>query len=58
VEKALRVSRAGSWVVGAERGGGGGLREEKPEIDQRTMQDSRSALERIRSLWNVTLKGS
>jgi hypothetical protein len=45
-----------SWVVGAREGEGGGSVEEKPVIDQRTMVFSRSALERIRSLWNATLK--
>jgi hypothetical protein len=53
--KAERVSRAESWVVGAESGGGGGFLELKPEIDQRTMQSSLSHLERMRSLWNATL---
>lgn len=47
---AERVSRAGSCAVGADRGGGGGLVDEKPEMAQSTMQDSRSALEMIRSL--------
>ena len=47
--KALRVSRSWSCVVGADKGGGIGFEEEKPEMDQRTMQSSRSALERIRS---------
>ena len=30
--------------------------DEKPVMDQSTMLPSRSALERMRSLWNVTLR--
>lgn len=60
--KALRVSRFWSCAVGADAGGGGGLREEKPEMAQRVMLFSMprsvlSDLERIRSLWKVTLGG-
>ena len=51
---ALRVSRSGSCVVGAERGGGTGFEEENPLMDQSTMQDSRSAFERMRSWWKDT----
>jgi len=54
-ENADLVSDAGSWKVGAERGRGGGRDDEKPEMDQRTIQCSRSALERMRSWWNLTL---
>lgn len=44
-----RVSRWASWVVGAEVRTGGGFLESKLAIDQRTMQFSLAALERIRS---------
>lgn len=47
--KAERVSRWASWVVGAREGGGDGLEEEKPLMDQRTMHSSLAALERMRS---------
>ena len=59
-EKAERVSRFGSWVVGAEVGAGGGLLEEKPLMDQRTMQSSRApeALEKMRSPYQATLRMS
>ena len=53
--KAERVSRFSSWVVGAVRGAGGGLDEEKPFMFQRVMCCSLSALDRIRSPWNQTL---
>lgn len=48
-ENAERVSRWASWVVGAEDGRGGGFEDEKPLMDQRTMQFSLAALERIKS---------
>ena len=50
-----RVSRWESWVVGAEVRTGGGLLESKLLIDQRTMQFSLAALERIKSPKNATL---
>lgn len=54
-EKAERVSRFGSWVVGAEDGDGGGSVGEKPLMDQRTMQCSLAAFENIRSPYQETL---
>jgi hypothetical protein len=56
-EKAERVSRFGSCVVGAEDGDGGGSVGEKPLMDQRTMQCSRAAFENIRSPYQATLIG-
>ena len=53
--KAERVSRLGSWVVGAEVGDGGGSVGAKPLMDQRTMQCSRAALENIMSPYQATL---
>lgn len=44
-----RVSRWASWVVGAEVRTGGEFLESKFAIDQRTMQFSLAALERIKS---------
>ena len=55
VVKTERVSRAASWVVGAEERVGRGAELEKLLMDQRTMQFSLAALERIRSPWNATL---
>jgi hypothetical protein len=52
------VSRWGSWVVGAEEGDGGGSVGEKLFMDQRTMQCSLAALEKIRSPYHATLVGS
>lgn len=43
------VSRVPSWVVGAVKGAGGGLEEEKPLMVQSVMCSSLSALESIRS---------
>ncbi len=54
-EKAERVSRFGSWVVGAEDGDGGGSVGEKPLIDQITIQCSLAAFENIRSPYQETL---
>jgi len=56
-QNAERVSLSRSRTVGAESGEGGGWVDEKPVMDHRTMLPSRSALERMRSLWNVTLRG-
>ena len=55
-QNAERVSLSRSRTVGAESGDGGGWVDEKPVIDQRTILPSRSAFERMRSLWNVTLQ--
>lgn len=55
--KAERVSRAESWVVGAVPGEGGSAFEEKEAMDQRTMQCSLAALERMRSPYQDTLSG-
>lgn len=49
VAKTERVSRWESWVVGADDGDGGLFAEEKEVMDQRTMQFSLAALERMRS---------
>jgi hypothetical protein len=49
------VSRAESWVVGAVPGEGGSAFEEKEAMDQRTMQCSLAALERMRSPYQDTL---
>jgi hypothetical protein len=46
-EKAERVSRWASWVVGAVEGDGGGSDESKLVIDHRTIQSSLVALESI-----------
>lgn len=51
---AERVSRVRSWVVGAVEGGGGGAEESKALIDQRAMESSFAALERIRSPCQAT----
>lgn len=45
---AERVS-LNSWVGGADEGDGGEMLEEKEVIDQRTIQSSLAALERMRS---------
>jgi hypothetical protein len=55
VVKADRVSRAESWVVGAVPGEGGSAFEEKEAMDQRTIQCSLAALERMRSPYQDTL---
>lgn len=53
--KADRVSRWGSWVVGAEEGEGGVPAGEKLLIDHRTIQFSLAALEKIKSPYHATL---
>ena len=56
-QNAERVRRWVSWVVGAVDARGGVLEDEKPVMDQRTMQCSLAALERIRSPCQATLVG-